>query len=166
MRFVMGSSAASSKSQARGVWHEALQNATLEVFEALLGIRLEPAAQEYSLMEFTAMVGLAGDLRGAISVSCSKATAVEMTERMLQAEYTSEAQIWDALGEVCNVLAGRFKNGPPRITHNCVLSVPTVITGSNYIQHSLAGSNLKQCYRMRDQAVLITLAVHESPPGH
>jgi len=115
-------------------------------------------------LEFTAMVGLAGDLHGVLSVSCSKAVAAGITKRMLQTDHTSEAQIWDVLGEVCNVMAGRFKNGPPRIAGSCALSAPTVITGSNYTQHTLAGSGtLKQYFRMQGDLILIALTVHKAP---
>jgi len=78
----MESAAAVLKSHKRTIWREALECAALEVFDALLGARLEPAAQDYAMLEFTAMVGLAGDLRGIMSVSCSKATAIEMTNRI------------------------------------------------------------------------------------
>src|SRR5215470_15132952 len=100
----MASPAAVLKSHKRAIWREALECTALEIFDALLGVRLEPAAQDCATFEFTAMVGLAGDLRGVITVSCSKATAIEMTNRMLQTEYMSEAQVWDALGEICNIL--------------------------------------------------------------
>ena len=163
----MALSAALLRSNKRAIWQGALHAAVLEVFDTLLGVRLEPAAEDYAMPQFTAMVGLAGDLRGVMGVSCSKATAVEMTSRMLQTDCTTEAQIWDALGEVCNVLAGRFKNGPPRIADNCVLSVPTVIAGSNYSQHSAGGlGTMKQCYRMHEEIILITLTVNECLAGH
>ena len=163
----MAPSAALLNSNKRAFWQEALRGAAVEVFDALLGVRPDPAAADLATPEFTAMVGLAGDLRGVMSISCSKATALEMTRRMLQTDCAAEAQVWDALGEVCNVLAGRFKNGPPRIADNCVLSVPTVIAGSNYSQHSAGGSGtVKQCYRMHDEMILITLTVNECLAGH
>ena len=146
----------------RAIWREALECATLEVFDALLGVRLEPADQGCAALELTAMVGLAGDLRGVVAVSCNKETAIDITRTMLQTEFTSEAQLWDALGEVCNVLAGRLKNGPPRIAANCVLSVPTVIAGSNYRQHSVGGSGtMEQYFRLWDEMILVALTINE-----
>jgi chemotaxis protein CheX len=160
----MAVSAALLKSDNRAIWRDALERAAVEVFDALLGIRLEPGVPDDAPLEFTAMVGLAGDLHGVLSVSCSKAVAAGITKRMLQTDHTSEAQIWDVLGEVCNVMAGRFKNGPPRIAGSCALSVPTVITGSNYTQHTLAGSGtLKQYFRMQGDLILIALTVHKAP---
>ena len=159
----MTSATAASKSAKRDIWREALDRSATEVFEALLGVRLEVTIQRCASFEFTAMVGFAGDLRGVISLSCNRSTAMSMTESMLQADYTaSEDQIWDALGEICNVLAGRFKNGPPRLAKNCMLSVPTVITGSNYRQHPLGASGtLEQCFRLEDEVLLIVVAIHE-----
>jgi chemotaxis protein CheX len=150
----MAVSAALLKSDNRAIWRDALESAAVEVFDALLGIRLEPGVQDDAPLEFTAMVGLAGDLRGVLSVSCSKAVAAGITKRMLQTDHTSEAQIWDVLGEVCNVMAGRFKNGPPRIAGSCALSAPTLITGSNYTQ---------QYFRMQGDLILIALTVHKAP---
>ena len=43
----------------------------------------------------------------------------------------SKGQLEDAVGEVCNMVAGNFKNKISGISDGCKLSVPTVITGSN-----------------------------------
>jgi chemotaxis protein CheX len=51
-----------------------------------------------------------------------------------------DEQVWDAVGEQFNVIAGNFKNKLTRISERCMLSVPTVITGANYSCHSLADS--------------------------
>jgi len=37
-------------------------------------------------------------------------------------------EISDALGEVCNMIAGNFKNKISGLSEGCMLSVPTVIT--------------------------------------
>jgi len=42
----------------------------------------------------------------------------------------SKGQLEDAVGEVCNMVAGNFKNKISGISDGCKLSVPTVITGS------------------------------------
>jgi len=163
----MTSATVALKSTKREVWREALDRSAREVFAAILGIHLEVASQEPASFEFTATVGFAGDLRGVISLSCNRSTAMSMTESMLKSDYTaSEDQIWDALGEICNVLAGRFKNGPPRLANNCILSVPTVITGSNYQQHPLGGAGtLQKSFLLKDQMIRIAVAIHEQPPS-
>jgi|SRR5689334_2706068 len=164
----MAPAQAVSRSQKREMWRDAIDAATVEVFEALLGVQVEPIAERCQISELTAMVGFAGGMRGVMSLSCGKETAVAMTMKMLQADYSSsESQVWDAVGEICNVLAGRFKNGPPRMAENCMLSVPTVITGSNYCQHPLAGAGtVERCFRLGDSVILIALIVHDTTlPG-
>jgi chemotaxis protein CheX len=49
-------------------------------------------------------------------------------------------EVSDALGEVCNMVAGNFKNKIAGLAEGCMLSPPTVITGSDYSLHSLADS--------------------------
>jgi chemotaxis protein CheX len=38
----------------------------------------------------------------------------------------------DALGELCNMVAGNFKSKISTLADHCMLSVPTVITGADY----------------------------------
>jgi chemotaxis protein CheX len=51
-----------------------------------------------------------------------------------------DAEISDSLGEICNMVAGNFKNKITGLGDGCLLSPPTVITGSDYSMYSLAGS--------------------------
>ena len=43
-----------------------------------------------------------------------------------------DQQMRDAIGEVANMIAGSFKNKLTGLAHGCMLSSPTVITGSDY----------------------------------
>ena len=45
---------------------------------------------------------------------------------------------WDALGEIANMIAGNFKGKLSGIGNRCMLSVPTIITGTNYEARSLS----------------------------
>jgi len=49
----------------------------------------------------------------------------------------SAGQAGDALGEMCNMIAGNFKNKLAGTDERCMLSVPTVISGGEYRFHSL-----------------------------
>ena len=42
----------------------------------------------------------------------------------------------DALGEICNMVAGNFKNKIAGLAEGCLLSPPTVVSGSDYNLHS------------------------------
>ena len=122
-------------------WSQLLDLATREVFEIMLGSHLSPAPDTVSVegAALTGMVGLAGAACGVLSVRCSKATANKIAAKMLgQDAADSDETIVDALGEVCNMVAGSFKAKVPGLADSCMLSVPSVISGTSYELHSLA----------------------------
>src|SRR5271154_6769042 len=123
-------------------WLPLLDVATREVFELMLSCQLTvPAAAEEIAMDVTAMVGLAGQLCGVLSVRCSRTAAILMASRMLGVELDKAGpEMPDALGEVCNMVAGNFKNKIAGLAEGCMLSPPTVITGNDYNLHSHADS--------------------------
>jgi len=120
-----------------------LELATREVFELMLGSHLIlPATVEESVLpEVTAMVGLAGQLCGVLSVRCNGECAALITSKMLGVELNNVgADMSDAMGEISNMVAGNFKNKISGLGDGCMLSPPTVITGSDYSACSLADS--------------------------
>ncbi|MGD0791582.1 MAG: chemotaxis protein CheX [Terriglobales bacterium] len=121
-------------------WLPILELATQEVFEIMLGCQVKPAAQSEHKPNpgFTAMVGLAGALCGVVTVCCDAKTARQIAKGMLGETPDSEEQVGDALGEICNMIAGNFKNKLAGTDERCMLSVPTVISGGEYRCHSLA----------------------------
>jgi OmpA family/Chemotaxis phosphatase CheX len=94
-------------------WLPVLELAVEEVFEIMLGCRVRPLpkADHPPEEEFTAMVGLAGAICGILTVSCDGKNAAEMARCMLGAPAESEDQVADALGEICNMVAGNFESG-------------------------------------------------------
>src|SRR5215470_8953008 len=121
-------------------WLPLLELAVREVFEIMLGCKLEPLANINSTtLEFTAMVGLAGQLCGVVTMRSTAKSAVLMASKMLGVDpKDADQQTWDAIGEVTNMVAGNFKNKLSGLGDKCMLSVPTVITGADYSFHSLA----------------------------
>ena len=86
----------------------------------------EPPAEQR--LDITAMVGLAGQLCGVLTVRCNSKSASRMASEMLGIEADPAGpEMWDAVGEVCNVTAGNFKNKITGLGDGCMLSVPTVI---------------------------------------
>ena len=121
-------------------WLPILELAVEEVFEIMLGSRVKPITEGELKPsgEFTAMVGLAGALCGILTVCCSAKTAEEVAKRMLGDAADSRSQIADALGEVCNMIGGNFKNKLAGTDERCMLSVPTVVSGEEYSFYSMA----------------------------
>jgi chemotaxis protein CheX len=54
----------------------------------------------------------------------------------------AEQQVADALGEICNMIAGNFKNKLAGTDERCLLSVPTVISGGEYSFRSMADGDV------------------------
>jgi chemotaxis protein CheX len=144
-------------------WIPLLDTAVREVFELMLACQLSvPATAEEIPMDVTAMVGLAGQLCGVLSVRCSGKAARLMTSKMLGVEQDKVGpEVSDALGEVCNMVAGNFKNKIAGLAEGCMLSPPTVITGSDYDLRSMADTPaLEVTLLFEGLPLLISLQIH------
>jgi chemotaxis protein CheX len=124
-------------------WIPMLELAIREVFELMLGSQLElPGEENGEQHGITAMVGLAGQVCGVMSIRCDTTAARRMASKMLGVEPEEKsAELQDAFGEICNMVAGNFKNKITGMSEKCMLSVPTVVTGSDYSLRSLSDSD-------------------------
>jgi len=140
-------------------WKAILELAVEEVFEIMISCRVKPAPiSEKTNAEFTAMIGLAGSLCGVLTVCCDAPTARQLAKGMLGGIVTSDDQVSDALGEICNMVAGNFKNKLAGMDGRCMLSVPTIISGGEYEFRSLAnGEPLEVCVLFEQAPVTIRL---------
>ena len=144
-------------------WLPMLELACEEVFEIMLGCKLEPQpGLTPPPLEFTAMVGLAGQLCGVLTLRCSAQSATLMASKMLGVEpKQADEHMWDALGEICNMIAGNFKNKLTGMADRCMLSVPTVITGADYSFHALAdGGPVEIVLAFEGAPIMVALEVH------
>ena len=152
-----------SPGPAHDCWIPTLQLATQEVFQLMLGYSLEslsePPAEDN--LDMTAMVGLAGRLCGVLTLQCSAKSAAHMASRMLGIDPEKAGpEMWDAAGEICNMVAGNFKNKINGLGDGCMLSVPTVITGSDYNIRSMVNDSLKATFLFEGEPVIISIEVH------
>ncbi len=144
-------------------WQPLLELAVREVFEIMLGCKLEGCGEPPSFPgELTAMVGLAGQLCGLVTLRCTAKSAASMASRLLSVEIQqSDKQMLDAIGEITNMVAGNFKNKLTGIADKCMLSVPTVITGSNYDCRAMAdNAPLQVTVMFEGAAVTVAVEVH------
>ena len=152
--------------EARQRFTQALESAAAEVFEVMVGTPLGPS-EEVSLprvADYTAMIGLAGDLCGILSFRCSLDSAARIAGKMLGTdEQTSEECIRDALGEICNMVAGSFKAQLSDVAEHCMLSVPTVVSGKDYELYPLVDGLRIQISKTFEGALIwMTLDLHSS----
>jgi len=144
-------------------WLPTLQLAAQEVFSLMLGCRLEvpSGAPGDESLEITAMVGLAGQVSGILSVRCSPKSAAHMASRMLGVDPEKAGpEMWDAMGEICNMVAGNFKNKITGLGDGCMLSVPTVITGADYNLHALVNDELRTILLFEGEPMVVSLEIH------
>jgi chemotaxis protein CheX len=147
----------------RECWLPTLQLAMQEVFELMLTCPLQVAAQPISEqeLEITSMVGLAGQLCGILCVRCSSKSAARMASRMLGTDAETVGQeVWDAVGEICNMVAGNFKSKIPGLGDGCMLSVPTVITGTAYRLHPIVNEEMHTVLLFEGEPVVLSLEIH------
>ena len=138
--------------------------AVASVFGMMLGLTAEavscPEAQPGGPFERAAIVGFSGSLRGSCELRLSGMAARAVTAAMLGGAPVEEGNesIDDAIGELCNMVAGGWKNRIEGLASTCSLSPPTVISGCNYKVHiSSAATKLARTYRFNDQTLQLTL---------
>jgi chemotaxis protein CheX len=144
-------------------WIPLLDLATREVFEMMMGSQLRPSEKtDETAFEVTSMVGLAGALCGILSLRCTRRLAALMASKMLGTDPdTSGTEIPDACGEVCNMVAGNFKNKISGLNDGCMLSVPTVVTGSDYHMRSLSDyPALEVRLELEEMPIVVSLEIH------
>lgn len=145
-------------------WAPLLETAVREVFELMLGSQLTvPTSAEEGDLDTTAMVGLAGQLCGVLSVRCTGKAANLMTSKMLGIELDKVGpEMSDALGEICNMVAGNFKNKVTGLAEGCMLSPPTVVSGTDYVLHCMADSpSLRVSLLFENMPITVSLEIHE-----
>jgi chemotaxis protein CheX len=119
-------------------WTDTLRATAIETFGTMVGVTVTvpPEGEVRILAEVTGMVGIAGAMRAVFSLRCSLQSATLLSSHMLGVSLEeAAAQKADAVGEICNIIAGYFK-AKIGMGDTCSLSVPTVLSGTNYQIHS------------------------------
>jgi chemotaxis protein CheX len=109
-----------------------------EVFDLMLGVPCERSHVQAvkSNESVTAVVGFGGLLSGACVFRTSGESARLIASKLTGTDFDEiDDTVKDAIGEICNMLAGAWKGKVPDLSANCGLSVPAVITGRDYNIH-------------------------------
>lgn len=70
-----------------------------------------------------------------------------------------DGMVRDAIGEVCNMVAGAWKGFDPALASGCLLSTPTVVAGTSYELFSQrAPIRVERSYRFEDLTFQITIS--------
>jgi chemotaxis protein CheX len=130
-------------SHKREGWVPLLEIAAREVFDLMLNCRLTvPELVMREPSEIVATVKLSGQIQGLLSISCTAEAAALMASKMLGIDvHKVGPEAGDAVGEICNMIAGNFKDKITGLGDACKLSVPTVICGKDFGPHSPPDAN-------------------------
>lgn len=122
-------------------WKALISDAAQEVFGLMVGgdISATDGGSDQT-GGLTAMLGLAGAPCGVFRVRCSWSAASAIAGRMLgtaPGDLPAD-QVCDALGEICNMVAGSMKGRLSDHGAACMMSVPSVVRGVDYEVRCLA----------------------------
>jgi chemotaxis protein CheX len=143
-----------------GSCNPVLEAAAREIFEVMLGLPLgRVTADPPVVADVTVMVGFSGQRRGVFGLHCQANTACRLATLLLGAETDEfDERVLDAVGEIANMVAGNFKSKVPALGENCLLSVPTVISGADYHLHaSPGGEHLEMSLSCEGSPLWLTL---------
>jgi chemotaxis protein CheX len=141
----------------------------IEVFRMMFGFDIQiaetvtPDPQPRDRDERTAVVGFSGAMRGSCHVRMSPPAVRSIASAMLGMPIEDDDDaIDDAVGELCNMLAGSWKRGIPELWSKCALSPPTVISGRDYKVHVHKPSmKLSRTYRFGEHEFSLTLCCED-----
>lgn len=143
-------------------FEERLDLATDEVFTTMMGVGCTPAPHDPGADRGTlsAVLGLAGAMSGSLVLHTSGVAAMRIAERMTGiAPESVDGMVRDAVGEVCNMIAGAWKGRDPALASGCLLSTPTVVAGSSYELFSQrAPIRIERSYRFEELTFVITVS--------
>ncbi len=73
-----------------------------------------------------------------------------------------DSDSWDALGEIANMIAGNFKGKLSGVGNHCMLSVPTIIVGTDYgLVRSPEATPSRLIFHFDGKPLWVTLELHE-----
>jgi chemotaxis protein CheX len=149
-----------------GRFERHLDQAVDEVCSTMMGVRCLPVEENAGIGRETvaAVVGLAGALSGSMVLHTGSETAISMAERLTGiAPEGVDAMVRDAVGEVCNMIAGAWKGFDPALSSGCLLSTPTVVAGTRYELFSeRAPVRIERCYGFAESLFTVTIFCERS----
>ena len=146
-----------------------------EVFGTMLGMEVA-AHPRHPLLdeapgphgEHTAMIGFVGAISGHCEINLSRKASAAIASAMLggiDIDAESDA-ICDAIGELCNMLAGGWKDRLPNLSADCHLSIP--IRSCDLHPHEVGGPPVqtvdlnisRRSYTFGDHHMLLLTLAH------
>lgn len=122
-----------------------------EVFETMIFMNLEECCDSEQHIEGNTILGsitFNGELSGCLAICCNFICAKAIARNMLgmdENEEITHEEIYDAIGEVTNMVMGSIKSKLQNSVGNFQVSIPTIVTGRE-IETSLSEGALGTCF--------------------
>ena len=133
------------------------------VFEMMLGMAVDPVAvppNSENGERIAGTVSFAGEATGVVCLSICNQFAKTITNTMLGTEVVEvDDQVRDVLGEVTNMVAGNLKSHLTDLKYSCVLSIPSITSGSFSMGSSSGTKKVQYSYHVaiHEQLILVTV---------
>ena len=140
---------------------DALFAGAKEVFETMIFMSLEPCPDGGAAPAADGLLGtitFRGGLEGCVGICCSSECAKSIAANMLGMEpgtEASESEIYDAIGEVTNMIMGSFKARIIESVGDVQVSIPSVIRGNSLNTVMLEGQERVCVPVMLDEHVAV-----------
>ncbi|RPJ05384.1 MAG: chemotaxis protein CheX [Spirochaetaceae bacterium] len=112
-------------------------NSTTNVFEDFF--KVSPVVQKPYIVrsnedhewDVSAIIGIAGETRGAVVISFTEDLATLLTSKLVGRQITTiDDDVVDTIGEIVNIIAGNAKKGLEE--YRLMISLPSIIKGKNH----------------------------------
>jgi len=109
------------------------------VFQNFCRIEVKPGRVYFLLREeyekkwdISGLIGLSGEVMGAVAISMSDQTAVKITKSLTGKDHSAfDTDVTDAVGEIINIIAGNVKKDFEEELR-IKISLPSIIKGKNH----------------------------------
>ena len=141
--------------------------AATNLFDTMLSMEINLTEEEIqtgsNAPKMTGSLSFAGELMGSINIHTSFEFAGIMTAAMMGMEVDeieSDEEINDVILEACNIIGGNLKSDFNDAGMQCVISTPSITTGSNFDIESLSMErHEKYTFVTNDQKILIEVCL-------
>lgn len=132
------------------------------IYSSMLGIELMHLPLEVDPMSqfqdcVSAMVGLGGTYSGLVSVHVPTGLAKTFAGAMLGMDVEEVDQdVYDALGEIANMVAGNFKQHISKGGGDVRISTPSVISGKDYIVQCKQNDSINLLFDVAEEWFMVS----------
>ena len=145
---------------------EWIQQIVPEVFQTMVTLEVTPASSKLAPAttdHIVGAIGLGGEsVSGAIYLQLTAPLADEVTSLLLgmgQDEKPSDADVNDAIGELCNMISGGLKSNLANHGFPCAISPPAIVRGTSFSVEAPADA-VPEIFLFDYQQHRLTVEVH------